>query len=417
MTPLLLAEACNPDWVSIPLEGWSLARAIQDLTGGHLVTQIRNREALLRAGLTEGRDFTAIDSEAVAAKTYKWAQFLGGKSGKAWTVNTALSSLSYRHFEKLLWEQFGDRIKRHEFDLVHRITPVSPTISSRLATWCRKAGVPMVIGPINGGLPWPPGFAATLGQEREWLSHVRGVHRMMPGYRSTRRDAAAILCGSKYTLSEQPPEFADKCSYVPENAVDPKRFCIRRTRAAQRPIRAVFVGRLVPYKGPDMLLEAAMPLVKSGDLTIDLIGDGPMKAELEQLISANGLAGGVKMCGWVNHAELPARLAEMDLLTFPSIREFGGAVVLEAMAAGVVPIVVDYGGPGELATAETGFLIPLGSRQQIVAELRRILSEIASDPAMIDQRSPLARRRVEEHFTWPVKAKQILQIYQYVCRS
>jgi glycosyltransferase involved in cell wall biosynthesis len=157
--------------------------------------------------------------------------------------------------------------------------------------------------------------------------------------------------------------------------------------------------------------------VKSGDLTVELIGDGPMKAELERLISVNGIAGGVKMSGWINHADLPARLAEMDLLAFPSIREFGGAVVLEAMAVGVVPIVVDYGGPGELATAETGFLIPLGARQQIVSELRRILSEIVANPAIIDQRSPLAQRRVEEHFTWPVKAKQVLEIYQYVCRS
>ena len=64
--PLLIAEACNPQWVSIPLEGWSHSRAIMELTGGHLVTQIRNRDAILAAGLVEGRDFTAIDSERVA---------------------------------------------------------------------------------------------------------------------------------------------------------------------------------------------------------------------------------------------------------------------------------------------------------------------------------------------------------------
>jgi len=416
LRPLLIAEACNPEWVSIPLEGWSLARAIQELTGGHIVTQIRNREALLRAGLIEGQDFTAIDSEAVAAWTHKLAWLLGGKKGKAWTLNTALSSLSYRYFEKLVWEQFGQRIARREFDVVHRITPTSPTVPSKLAGLCKKAGVPMVIGPINGGLPWPAGFDSARRREREWLSYVRGIHRMMPGHKSTWRDAAAIVIGSRNTWSDQPPELLDKCFYIPENGIDPHRFQVTRTRVASRPIRAVFVGRLVPYKGPDMLLEAAAPLIKSGDLTLDIIGDGPMKLALDQLIASLGIGNGARMCGWINHLDLPARLAEMDLLTFPSIREFGGAVVLEAMAVGVVPIVVDYGGPGELATNETGFMISLGTGDQIIGSMRAILSELVKNPKLIDDRSPLARRRVEEIFTWPIKAKQVMKVYEWLCR-
>jgi glycosyltransferase involved in cell wall biosynthesis len=416
LRPLLIAEACNPEWVSIPLEGWSLSRAISELTNAHLVTQIRNRDALLRAGLVEGKDFTAIDSEAVARRTHKLAWALGGQQGKGWTLNTALSSLSYRYFEKLLWQQFGPRIANHEFDLVHRITPSSPTIPSRLATLCKNAGVPMVLGPLNGGLPWPPGFDSARRREREWLSYVRSAYRILPGSRPTLRDASAIIAGSRHTASQQPPDIAHKVFYIPENGIDPARFSVLRTRIAQRPLRAVFLGRLVPYKGPDMLLEAAAPLLAAGDLTIDFIGDGPMKLDLVQLATDLGVAEKVRFPGWIDHADLPARLAETDLLTFPSIREFGGAVVLEAMAVGVVPVIVDYGGPAELATSDTGFLIPLAKRPEIVASLRKILTELVANPSLINDRSAAARQRAMEHFAWPVKAREVLKIYERVCR-
>jgi glycosyltransferase involved in cell wall biosynthesis len=413
LRPLLIAEAANPEWVSIPLEGWSHSRAIAALTDAHLVTQVRNRPALLRAGLVENKDFTAIDSEAVARPAYKLAGLLRGGAGKGWTTATALSAAAYPYFEHLVWQKFSRRIQEGEFSLVHRLTPLSPTMPSPIAVRCAGAGTPFVLGPLNGGVPWPAEFDAARRKEKEWLSYVRDGYRLLPGYLSTRRAAAAILIGSRDTWAQMPRSFRGKCFYVPENAIDPARFTLRRQRTAARPIRAIFVGRLVPYKGADMLLEAAAPLLRSGDMTLDIIGDGPQMPHLRRMVETEQIGAAVRLIGWVDHNKLQEYLAESDVLAFPSIREFGGAVVLEAMAVGLTPIVVDYGGPAELVTDRTGYLVPIGPRRNIVARYRQLLSELAADPGQIDVRSQAAFGRARDHFTWEAKARRVVEIYRW----
>lgn len=411
---LLIAEAANPEWVSVPLVGWSHCEAIARATNAHLVTQVRNRDAIGRAGWIEGKDFTAIDSERFAAPLWKAASLLRGGSGKGWTTLTAVAALSYYYFEHLVWKKFGRDIRDGRYDIVHRVTPLSPTTPSILAGKCRRAGVPFIVGPLNGGVPWPKAFDAARRAEREWLSYVRVAYKLLPGYRATRRNASAMMIGSRATLEQVPARYRDKCVYLPENAIDPERFKRPRVRHAARPLRVVFIGRLVPYKGPDMLLEAATPLVHDKLLTLEFIGDGPMRDELTQAIASENLGDGVRMTGWVNHTQLQDRLVEADVLAFPSIREFGGGVALEAMALGVVPVVVDYGGPAELVTPATGVLVKLGPRARIVEDFRAVLRQFCHDPSEVTRRSEAGIERVNRLFTWDRKARQTLEVYEWV---
>jgi glycosyltransferase involved in cell wall biosynthesis len=413
---LLIAELCNPDWSSIPLEGWHHSQALARVAETHLVTQIRNRENLLKAGLVEGKDFTAIDSGRVE-KPITWAiAKLGASvsSGKGWTTQTAAAVITYQYFEHLLWRRFGPAIRAGAFDVVHRITPLSPTIPSPLAARCRAAGVPFVLGPLNGGLPWPKQFSGLRAKEQEWLSYVREAYKLVPGYRSTRRNASAIIVGSRATAGQLDAAYRDKAVYIPENAVDPDRFGLQAPDKVTLPLRIAFVGRLVPYKGPDMLLDAIAPLARDGKVQLCIIGDGPEMPALRAQVEREGISDRVEFAGWLQYEEIPRRLANAHVFGFPSVREFGGAVVLETMSLGLVPVVVDYGGPGEHVSATTGFAVPLGTRDEIVSRFRNVFERLIADPSIIAPMGRRARERAIRSFTWSAKAEQVAEVYRWV---
>jgi glycosyltransferase involved in cell wall biosynthesis len=409
---LIIAEAANPDWVSVPLVGWSLANSLRELVDVHLVTQIRNRQAILDAGWIEGDDFTAIDSETIARPLWRASSLLRGGAGKGWTTVTAISAISYYYFETLIWKRFGEAIRAGKFDLVHRITPPSPTTPSTIARKCRRANIPFVLGPLNGGVPWPKGFDSARRQEKEWLSYVRNAYKLLPGYRSTLRSASALLIGSKDTLAQVPAN--EKCIYMPENAVDPAKFSRVTGPGDARMLRACFVGRLVPYKGPDMLLEAALPLLREKRLQLDIIGDGPLMPILREMINKERLGPAVTLHGWVAHSELQEVMCRSQVFAFPSIREFGGGVVLEAMALGLVPVVIDYGGPAELVTSKTGYKLPMQQREKIVSSLSDKLKILADDRQALAPMMIAARERVHSLYTWAAKARQVREVYDWV---
>jgi glycosyltransferase involved in cell wall biosynthesis len=407
---LVIAEAANPEWVSVPLIGWSLSEALRGVADVHLVTQVRNRDAILRKGWIEGTDFTSIDTEAIAAPAWKLSQVLRMGESRGWTVVQAVMSLTYPWFERKVWAQFGAAITRGDYDIVHRITPLSPAATGSLAAKCRKAGVPFVLGPLNGGVPWPKGFEAEQKQEGEWMSRFRSLLKVFPGRMAMLNACNAILYASKFTRRDIPEALLDRAIYLPENAIDPARF-FRQANPEPGILKACFIGRFVPLKGLGMLIEAAKPLLEKGRMELHLVGDGPLAPALKD--QARDLPG-ITFHGWLKHEEVQDVASRCHVLAFPSIREFGGGAVLEGMALGLAPLVVDYGGPADLVTPEVGIKVPLTDREGTTAALRKALEALAADPGQTARMGQAAKARVTDLFTWPRRAEQIAEIYDWV---
>ncbi len=411
---LVIAEAANPALTSAALVAWSCSRALlESLPEAHLVTELRNKEHILATGLDPSR-VTFIDTRAIQHSCWQIATWLRRGKDLGWTTYAAFTAIAYPFFERAVWRQFGARLRKGEFDVVHRVHPLSPMTSSSLAPKVEKLGIPFVLGPLNGGVAWPKEFSYLRAKEKEWMGRFRNIPKYLPGYHRTRRSTSAIIMAARSAWNEMPEQYHEKCVFLPENAIDSTRFPHVARQAHDGPLRVSFVGRLVPLKGVDMLVEAAAPLVRDGLVDLNIIGDGPERLALQAQAEKEGASHGIHLDGWVAHELLSHTLSQGDVFAFPSVREFGGGVVLEAMALGLVPIVVDWGGPPELVPESCGFVVPMGSRESIVEQYRKLLLKLAQERSSLASFARNAEQHVRQFFTWEAKAAQILEIYRWV---
>lgn len=169
---------------------------------------------------------------------------------------------------------------------------------------------------------------------------------------------------------------------------------------------ALFVGRLSPEKGVDVLIQAwngiAMPLT--------VVGTGPDEARLRAMAD-----GGVNFAGHLAPAAVAARLRQAALLVVPSLWfENFPMVIVEAFAHGV-PVVVSSG--GALARIVTdgvdGWHFEMGN----APDLNRVLRRITGDPALLDAASRAARQRYERDLTPEANLRQLEAIYASACRE
>ncbi len=146
-------------------------------------------------------------------------------------------------------------------------------------------------------------------------------------------------------------------------------------------------------------------------IRLKIVGDGQERNHLENRVKELNLGEIVSFAGWVNQQETLDYYRKADIFCFPSIREFGGAVVMEAMACGLPCIVANNGGIGEYVTEETGFKIEPISRDYLTQELTNKIQMLVEDERLRESMSAKAIEKARE-FEWDNKARKILEIYQ-----
>jgi len=410
---LVLGRECNPERVSMPYVTYCHAVALAQLHDVALVVTTPSEDPVRRAKAP----FRTIEvvRMPLLERIYAWSLRRIFKSNYDSQALTAFGYPFSLAFEWYAWRQLRRRIFAGEFDVVLRIMPMTPVLPSPLAFFLRKGPIPFVIGPLNGGLPWPPGFPQ-LENQKEAVSNLRHLYRYLPFARSTYRYAGAIIAASSQTYSEF-AAYGDKLFFVPEPGIG-RSLCFGDSRSPKpgAKLDLIFVGGLVPRKACDLGLRAAAPLLRSDLARFTVVGDGPERGRLEQLTKSLGIEKAVSFCGWVSHAEVLRCLRSADVMVFPSVRDNGAGIVFEALATGAVPVVADFGGPGDIVHPDVGYKVPLTNEIDIVAQMEKILTELAYNRDRLEQLRRQGMAYARERLTWEAKAQSVTGVLNWAVR-
>lgn len=185
---------------------------------------------------------------------------------------------------------------------------------------------------------------------------------------------------------------------VIKNGVDLTRFSAVTPHHPDQPRRIISVGRLSPIKGPDVLLEAlAIARSQIGRAELVLVGDGPMRASLEEQARRLGIADMVRFAGALQDVRSELRAA--DLFVLPSRSEGVSLALLEAMATGLPIVATAVGGTPEVTgPGKGGLLVPPESP----AALAEAIVTMLQDRALAVREGHAARQCVEERFSLQV---------------
>jgi glycogen(starch) synthase len=260
----------------------------------------------------------------------------------------------------------------------------SPLLAARLA------GVPAVVhlsdvaaNPFRN--PHPPAFPAPLRAAARW-----GVDRLLRLARPTRFVVPSRFLRDRLVETEGlPADRVDVLHWPVEPSISRAAPETRRTSPARR---FLFVGSLVPEKGPQVLLAAFREALRERpDLSLSFAGDGPRAYVAELRATAAGMP--VRFLGRLDRAAVTRAYREHDALVLPSIWDEPFAVVpLEAMALGLPVIATAAGGtPEAVEDGTTGLLVPPSDPAALAAAMRRLTADPLGTAALAERGQDWAR--------------------------
>jgi glycosyltransferase involved in cell wall biosynthesis len=220
---------------------------------------------------------------------------------------------------------------------------------------------------------------------------------------------------SRELLCQRCPDSAEKIHRI-YNGIDLEFFPVPYPSTANPVARIISVGRLVAFKGFDYLIDACGELARRGlDFTCEIIGDGPLRDDLQERIDTLKLSPRVKLPGSLSQGAVIEKLRVADIFALASVTDKQGAsdvfptVIIEAMATGRPVVSTRLAGIPELVVhGETGLLVTPGDTTALV----QALEELIRNPELRSSYGGAGRARIEQHFRIEQTVAPLVELFE-----
>jgi glycosyltransferase involved in cell wall biosynthesis len=294
------------------------------------------------------------------------------------------------------------------FDVAHQVVPVSMRYPSPAV----GLGIPLILGPVGGSLESPAAFRPEEGST-PWYKRVRKLDRFRlrhdPLLRRSFESADCVVGIAPYVgelLSDLSIRRFETMSDVALLSVRGVRDRAQHTG----PVRLLYVGRIIRTKGLRDVIRA-MALVRDLPVVLDVVGDGRDRLTCEATVRDLALDDRVTFHGRVARSVVNDFYDRADIFVFPSYREPGGSVVLEAMGSGLPLIVCDRGGPGANVDDTCAFRLPAVSPGQLAADCAAAIRKLVEDSALRLSMGAAGREYAARMHLWSQRVDRMLRLY------
>lgn len=407
MNILYSAFACNPYKGSEAVCGWSWIDAMNNVNKTdniYVLTRYENKPYIDKYINENGK----LNVEFLYCDVPQWMN-LYEKFNKFYFVYY------------LLWQNFAYKyIKKQKnitFDIIHHITLGDFRVIGKL--WKIK-NAKFIFGPVGGGQVTPKCFKKYV-KKHKYSENIRvlinNIVKFNPFYIRALNHSYKIFCANQETAQFIKPvvKEKDKINILTENGVLTK--FLEQTKQNEdkkkkQTIKIMWAGRMIYRKGLKILLETLSQVQTNKDIKLYLFGSGPEEEELKIFSNNQGLKKCVVFKGNCEYKKMLEQYKDADLFVFPSIRETTGTVLFEAMANYLPIISFNQNGAKILVKENTGILIELNNLEQVKEDFKNAIETLINNDDLRIKMGKLARKEIEENYTWEKKCINILKEYR-----
>ncbi len=414
MKILMSAFSCGPGRGSEPGVGWNMA--LQAARLGHEVLVLTQTEckAEIERAVAEGATPANLRFEIF---TPRWLEIY-----RDTLLKQGVFSLTW-HTTNILWQicalYHARKIcKSNSFDLVYHVTMAG----IRQPTLLFALGLPTVIGPLGGGERAPMQLRKSFSWKGWLFDFLRDIStlalRIDPMTRAAFLNAELIFLRSRDSLVAVPPRSRNKVHIDVGMGIAPGIIGKLRPHEAATPLKLLYAGRMVHWKGAHLAIQAVAQARSQGtDVILRLVGSGPAKEDFVRLAKQLGIAESIHWTAELPRDQFLAMYQEHHAFLFPSLHDAAPTVILEAFAFGLPVICLDLGGPGQFVDQTCGRRVSANLTEHDC--IWRLAQEIETLANNEDLRIALGRGALKRYqeYTWPRVAERLFSQIEHVVSS